>query len=69
VRNVVVSLRILINVEFSKTLMNPRVVQGQNKLNNENQRKSLGKELYEYYCLSLCKRLNSLRHHIHYLAK
>ena len=52
-RNVVVSMRISINVDFSKTLMNPRVVQGQNKLNSENQRKSLDKELYEYYCLGL----------------
>jgi hypothetical protein len=66
---VVVSIRISINVEFSKTLMNPRVVQGQNKLNCKNQRKSLDKELYEYYCLGLWKRLNNSRHHIHYLAE
>jgi hypothetical protein len=38
-----VSLRILINTEFSKALMN----QGQNKHNNKNHRKSLGRELYE----------------------
>ena len=45
--NMAVSLRILINIEFSKALMYPRVIQGQNKHNNENQRKSLGRELYE----------------------
>jgi hypothetical protein len=34
----VVSLRILIKYEFSKALMNPRIVKGQNKLNSGNQR-------------------------------
>jgi hypothetical protein len=45
----VISLRISIRTEFSKTLMNSKV----NKHNSENQRKSLRKELYEYYYLSL----------------
>jgi hypothetical protein len=46
-----------------------RVVQGQNKHNNENRMKYLGGELCEYYGLGLHKRLNSSRHRIHYLAK
>jgi hypothetical protein len=53
------SLRVLIKVEFSKALMNPRVVQDQNKHNNENQRKSIDRELCEYYCLGLHKKSNS----------
>ena len=68
-RNVVTILRILIKTEFSKTPINPRVVKGQNEHNSENQRKSLDKELCEYYCYDLHKRLNSSRHRIHYLAK
>jgi hypothetical protein len=62
----VVSLRI--KTEFSTTLMSPRFVQGQNKHNNENQKKCLGRLLYKYYCLGLHKRLNSLRHYIYYLV-
>jgi len=65
----VVSLKILTTVEFSKALMNPRVIQGQNKHNGENQMKSLSRELCEYYCLDLYKRLNSSRYHVHYLAE
>jgi hypothetical protein len=65
---VIISLRILIKVEFSKTLMNPRVVHSQNKHNNENQRKYLGKEICEYYYLDLHKRLINSRHDITFLA-
>jgi hypothetical protein len=65
----IVSLRILIKIELSKTLINSRVVQHQNEHNNENQRKYLDRELYKYYCLDLHKRLNSSRHHVHYLAE
>ena len=36
VRNMVLCLRVSIKVEFYKELMNPRVVQGQNKHNIEN---------------------------------
>jgi len=54
-----ISLRVSIKVEFSEALMNPRVVQDQNKHNNENQRKSIDRELCEYYCLCLHKKLNS----------
>jgi len=49
--------------------MNPKVIQGQNEHNGENQRKSLSKELCEYYCLDLYKRLNSSRYRVHYLAE
>jgi hypothetical protein len=49
VRNVVTSLRILIKTEFFKTLINLRVVRSQNEHNSENQRKSIDKELCEYY--------------------
>ena len=59
----VVSLKILINDEFSKAPMNPRVNKDQNEHNNENQRKPLCKKLCEYYCIGLHKRLNSSRHH------
>jgi hypothetical protein len=65
----VVSLRILTTVEFSKAFMNPKVIQGQNEHNGENQRKSLSRELCEYYCLDLYKKLNSSRYHVHYLAE
>ena len=68
-RNVVLSLGISIKVEFSRIIMNPRVIEGQNEHNNKNQRKSLSRELYEYYCFVLHKRLNSIRNHIHYLAE
>ena len=64
-----ISLRISIKTEFSKALMNPRVVQGQNKHNSENQIKSLDRELCEYYFLGLHKKPNSLRHCVHYLAE
>jgi len=50
---VTISLRILIKVGFFIALINSRVVWGQNEHNNKNQTKSLGKELYEYYCLGL----------------
>jgi hypothetical protein len=63
-----VSLRISQKVEFSKTLMNPKVIYGQNEHNNEHQKKYLVRELCEYYCFDLHKRLNSSRHCIHYLA-
>ena len=36
VRNMIISLRISIKTKFSNALINPRVVQGQNKHNNEN---------------------------------
>ena len=65
----VVSLKILINAKFSQVLMNPRIVKGQNEHNSKNQRKSLDKEVYEYYYLDLEKRLNSSRHHVHYSTK
>jgi hypothetical protein len=48
-------LRILIKAEFYEALMNPRIVSGQNEHNYENQRKSPGIELCEYYCLGLYK--------------
>ena len=64
----VISLRILIKVEFSKTLMNPRVVHSQNKHNSENQIKYLGREICEYYYLDLHNRLISSRHNITFLA-
>ena len=62
----VISLRILIKVEFSKTLMNPRVVHSQNK--HKNQIKYLGREICEYYYLDLHNRLISSRHDITFLA-
>jgi len=62
-------LKISINGKFSKALKNPKVVQDQNKHNNENQRKSLCREPCEYYYLGLYKKLNSLRHHVHYLTE
>lgn len=49
--------------------MNPRVAQGKNKHNSENQMKSLDRELYDYCYLSLHKKLNSSRHWVHYLSK
>jgi hypothetical protein len=48
-------LRILIKAEFYEAIMNPIVVSSQNEHNYENQRKSLGIELCEYYCLGLYK--------------
>ena len=51
----VVSLRISIKAKFFKAFINPRIVQYQNKHNGDNQRKSLGRELCEYYCLGLHK--------------
>ena len=65
----VVSLKFLINAKFSQALMNPRIVKGQNEHNSKNQRKSLDKEVYEYYYLDLEKRLNSSRHHVYYSTK
>jgi len=62
----IASLKILINTKSSQALMNPRIVEGQNEHSSKNQRKSLDRELYEYYCLDLEKRLNSSRHHVHY---
>jgi len=56
-------------VEFSYVLMNLRVVQCQNKHNNESKRKYLSRELCEYYYLGLHKRLNNLRHRVYYLTK
>ena len=38
-----------------KAHINMRVVYGQNKHNSENQRNSLCRELYEYYCFVLHK--------------
>jgi hypothetical protein len=67
--NIVVSLRILIKIEFSKVLINSRVSYDQNKHNDESQRKCLSRELYEYHCLDLHKMLNSSRHRIHCFAK
>jgi hypothetical protein len=57
--------RISRKVEFSKTLINQRIVQRQNEYNSENQRKSLGTKLCKYYCLDLYKKINFLRYHIH----
>jgi len=48
-------LKILIKTKLYKALMNPRVVLDQNQLNRENQRKSQGIELCEYYCFGLYK--------------
>jgi hypothetical protein len=45
--------RILRKTEFFKGFMNPRVVQGLNEHNGENKKKSIGRELCEYYCLGL----------------
>ena len=45
----------------------PRYVQGQNEHNYKN-RKMSEKELCEFYCLGIHKRLNSSRHHVHWLA-
>ena len=59
----IASLKILINAKFSQALMNLRIVEGQNEHNSKNQRKSLNRELYEYYYLDLEKRLNSSRYH------
>jgi len=53
---VVISLIILIKAEFSKAFMNLGVVHDQKKHNSEkNQKKYLGKELYEYYCIGYTK--------------
>ena len=57
--------RISKKVEFSKTLINPRIVQRQNEYSRENQRKSLRTELCKYYCLGLYKKMNFLRYHVH----
>ena len=43
----VVSFRILIKIASSKVHMNSKIVQGQNKHNSENQKKSLARKLYE----------------------
>lgn len=45
-------------IKFSKALMKPRVVQSWNEHNYENKKKTLGEELYEYYCLGLHKNMN-----------
>jgi hypothetical protein len=37
--------------------MNLRVIQEQNEQNHRNQRRFLGRELYEYYCLGLHKKV------------
>ena len=42
---------ILRKAEFFKRFMNPRVVHGLNEHSGENQNKSIGRELCEYYCL------------------
>ena len=42
-------------------------IHDQNEHNHENQIVS-GKELCEFYCLGLHKRLNSSRHRVHWLA-
>jgi hypothetical protein len=48
--------------------MNLRVVKGKKKKHSsENQKKSLGIELWEYYYIDL-HRLNCSRHRVHYLA-
>ena len=65
----VIFLRISIKAKFFKTLMNQKTVQGQNKHNNENQTKSLGRELCDYYNLGLHKRPNSSRHCVCYLVE
>ena len=57
------------NIEFSKAFMNLEDVHGQNKHSSKNQMKSLGRQLCEYYCIGLHKRLNSLKHHVHYLTE
>jgi hypothetical protein len=62
VRNIFVSLRFLKKAKFFKALVNSRDVQGQNKHNSKNQKKSLHRELYGYYCFGLHKRMNSSKH-------
>ena len=65
----IICLRISINIEFFKALMNPQTVQGQNEHNNENQIKSLSRELCKYYSLGLRQRPNSSRHCVCYLVE
>lgn len=50
--------------EFSKTLMRPGDVHGQNEHNHVNKIVS-GKELCEFYCLGLHKRLNNSGYRVH----
>jgi hypothetical protein len=49
--------RVSKKTEFTKALMNLEDVHGQNKHNSENQMKSLGRQLCEYYYIGLHKRL------------
>ena len=56
-----------LRLKFSKALMKPGIVQGQNEHNCENQWWSK-KELCEYYCLDLHQQLNNSWHHIHWLT-
>jgi hypothetical protein len=62
VRNIFVSLRFLKKAKFFKALINSRGAQDQNKHNSKNQKKSLGRELYRYYCFGLQIRMNSSKH-------
>ena len=59
----------LLKFKFFKVLMNLYVIHSQNEYNIENQRKTLNKDPCKYHCLDLHKRLNSLKHQIHYLTK
>ena len=61
--------RVLKKTEFTKIFVNLKDVHSQNKHNSENQMKSLGRQLCEYYYIGLHKRLNSSRHCDHYLAE
>jgi hypothetical protein len=66
----VVSFIILIKTELFKVLMNPRVVKAKiNTIVRTKKKNYLGRELYEKDCLGLHKRLKSLGHHVHFLAK
>jgi len=69
VRNIVVSLKILIKAEFYKTFVNLKVVQGQNKHNSENQMKSLVEKYMSIIVLVYKKKPNNSGHLVHYLPE
>lgn len=49
--------------------MNERVVHSKKKHNNKSQKKSLDRDLCEYYYLSLHRKINNSRYYVHYLAE
>jgi len=68
VKNIAISLRIKKNIEFSKALINIGLLRFK-KHNRENQIKYLGRELCEYCCHGLHRKLNSSTYYVHYLTK